>query len=107
MSDTNENDVKISKITGIACVTAFAVFVISIAAYNIHANVYMNQNLAAEAELVRAQAEFKTKQSDAIQYLIDGSVNPIAARCAIIGWRGPEETTLCAFFIKDDGNFED
>ena len=101
MSDTNENDVKISKITGIACVTAFAVFVISIAAYNIHSTAYESRNLAAEAQLVQAQAEFKTRQSDAIQYLIDGSVNPIAARCAIVGWRGPEETTVCALFTKE------
>ncbi len=101
MSDTNEHDVRVARITNIACVTAFVVFVMSIATYNIHATVLESQNIAAETELVRAQAEFETKQSDAIQYLIDGSINPIAARCAIVGWSGPEETTICALFTKE------
>lgn len=101
MSDLNEHYVKCTKFTCIALAVAFAVLVGGIVVYNIHANVYMSRNLAAKAELVRAQAEVETKRSDAIQYLIDGSINPIAARCAIIGWSGPEETTICALFTKE------
>lgn len=102
MSDTTEHDVKITRITSIACVAAFAVFIMSIAAYNINSTVFESTNVAAEADLIRAQAELETKQSDAIRDLIDNStVNPIAARCTIIGWSGPEETTICALFIKD------
>lgn len=101
MSDLNEHNVKCTKFTCIALAVAFAVLVSGIVVYNTHANVYMSRNLAAKAELVRAHAEVETKRSDAIQYLIDGSVNPIAARCAIIGWSGPEETTICALFTKE------
>ena len=101
MSELNEHNVKCTKFTWIALAVAFAVLVSGIVVYNIHANVYMSRNLTAEAELVLARSEFKTKQSEKILELIDASVNPIAARCAIMGWRGTEETTICALFTKD------
>lgn len=102
MSDLNEHNVKCTKFTCIALAVAFAVLISGIVVYYTHANVYMSRNLAAKAELVRAQAEVETKRSDAIRDLIDNSsVNPIAARCTIIGWSGPEETTVCALFTKD------
>ncbi|KKM70274.1 hypothetical protein LCGC14_1442460 [marine sediment metagenome] len=107
MSDTNEHDVKISKAISVALAVAFIVFVGSIAVYNIHANVVESQNIAAEAELVRAKMELGSKQNGSIQDLIDSGTNPIAARCAIVGWRGTEQTTLCAFFVRDDNSPQD
>jgi len=101
MSETNEHDARSNKAICITFAVIITSIVCGIAAYNIHSTAYESRNLAAQAELVRAQAELETKQSDAIQYLIDGSVNPIAARCAIVGWSGPEETTICALFTKD------
>jgi len=107
MSDTNEHDVKVVKATAITCAVAFTVFVGSIAAYNIHFTAFESQNIAAETELVRAQTELGTKQNESIQDLIDNRMNPIAARCAIVGWRGTEQTTLCAFFVRDGDRSRD
>lgn len=100
MSDTNEHDVKIVKITAISCAVAFIVFVGAIASYNIHANVYQSQNIAAETELVQARMKLGSEQNEAIQALISDEVNPIAARCAIVGWRS--SATLCASFVRDN-----
>lgn len=107
MSDLNEHNVKCTKFTCIALAIAFTVFVSAIAAYNIHSTAYESETLAAEVELVRAQAELETKQNELIQNLIDDGVNPIAARCAIIGWSRTEQATLCAFFGKDDNSIRD
>lgn len=100
MSDTNEHDVKETRIIAIALAVAFIVFMCSLVAYNIHANVYESQNIAAETELVQAQMKLGSEQNEAIQALIVNGVNPIAARCAIVGWvRG--SVTLCASFVRD------
>lgn len=107
MSDVNEHNVKCTKFACIALAAAFSVFVGAVAAYNIHANVVESQNVSAEVELVRAQAELETKQNESIQKLIDDGVNPIAARCAIVGWRFTGQATLCAFFGKDDNSQQD
>lgn len=98
----NEHDVKIAKFTAIACAIAFTVFVGSIAAYSIHANVYESQNMAAETELVQARMKLGLEQNEAIQTLISDGVNPIAARCAIVGWIRGGSATLCASFVRDN-----
>ncbi len=107
MSDTNEYDVKINKAVSIALAVAFIVFVGSIAAYNIHANVYKSQNTAAETELVQARMKLESEQNEAIQTLIGDGVNPIAARCAIVGWVRESSTSLCASFVRDGNRQRD
>lgn len=98
----NEHDVKIVKFTAMACAVAFIVFVGSIAVYNIHANVYESQNTAAETELVQARMKLGSEQNEAIQALIGSGTNPIAARCAIVGWVRASGTSLCASFVRDN-----
>ena len=107
MSDLNEHNVKCTKFTCIALAIAFTVFVSGIAAYNIHANVYESQNTAAETELVRARMELGSEQNEAIQALIGDGINPIAARCAIVGWVRESGTSLCAFFVRDSNRLRD
>lgn len=107
MSNTNEHNVKINKAVCIASAIAFTVFVGSIAAYNIHANVYESQNIAAKTELVRAQMKLGFEQNEAIQDLISDGVNPIAARCAIVGWLRASGTSLCASFVRDSDRLRD
>lgn len=104
---SNEYDVKVVKFTCIASVVAFSVFVGSIAAYNIHANVYKSQNIAAETELVQARMKLGSEQNEAVQTLIGDGLNPIAARCAIVGWIGASETSLCASFVRDSDRQRD
>lgn len=97
----NEHDVKIGRIVALAIVSVIFIIVSGMSSCQITKEIYRSDVIDAETALVNAQSEFELKQSDAIRDLIDGSVNPIAARCAVVGWKGPEETTICALFIRD------
>ncbi len=97
----NEHDVKIGKAVAIAVVSIFFILASGMSSCQITKEVYKSDVIDAETALVNAQIELEIKQNEKIVELIDASVNPIAARCAIVGWKGPEETTICALFIGD------
>ena len=54
----------------------------------------------AEEKVLIAQSDAKTEQTLAIERLIGTGVNPIAARCAVMGWevnsRTPDTTCMVA-----------
>jgi len=107
MSDTTEHDVKCTKFACIALAASFFILVSGISSCQITKEVYKSDVIDAKTELARTQMELETGQNKALKELIDDGMNPIAARCAIIGWMGPEQTTLCAFFVKDDNRSRD
>lgn len=97
----NEHDVKIGKSVALAIVSVVFILVSGMSSCQIAKEVYQTDVIDAKTKLVNAETELEIKQNEKILELIDASVNPIAARCAIVGWKGPEETTICALFIKD------
>lgn len=107
MTDTNEHDVKISKHVTLGLVTALFILISGLAGCQINKQSHESAVIDAETELVRARTELELKQNETILELIDASINPVAARCAIVGWSGPEQTSLCAFFGKDDNSIRD
>lgn len=107
MTDLNEHNVKCTKFACIAIAVIFTVLVSSIAGYNIHSTAYESENLAVEIKLVQAQMKLGSEQNEAIQALISGGLNPIAARCAIVGWIRESGTSLCASFVRDSNRLRD
>ena len=107
MSDLNEHNVKCTKFACIVIAVVFTVLISSIAGYNIHSTAYESQNITVEIKLVQARMELGSEQNEAIRALISGGLNPIAARCAIVGWVRESGTSLCASFVRDSNRLRD
>jgi len=73
------------------------VFFSSISGCVMYKNSVEAEQTKAKAELTKAQNQITVDQNRAIQELIEMDVNPIAARCAIMGF---EETDLCGAFLE-------
>ncbi len=97
---TTEYDVKITKfiVIGICAVLMFIVLGITVS--SMHDDVYHAENVAANTEYLKAQTQLDIDRNNAIIKLIEDGTNPIAARCAIIGFQG---TDLCGMFIPRPG----
>lgn len=57
--------------------------------------------IAAQAEVEKAKTALVEKQSEAIEKLIsEYNINPLAARCAIMGWTTDRERKICEDFSQ-------
>ena len=91
-------------ITVCVCVTIVLV-VISMATCTATSYQYEADITRAETEKAKAEATEETEALRLIRELIDSGVNPIAARCAILGEMGSEQRRLlCAATIGDVKN---
>lgn len=109
MSDevTNEHDVKIGRIVALAIVLVVFILVSGISSCQITKEVYRSDVVDAKTKLTQTRMELETGQNEAILALINDGVNPIAARCAIVGWVRESGTSLCASFVRDSNRLRD
>lgn len=77
------------------------VFLLTVGSCTMHSNTFDKDRILANAELERANAasieassKAELEQIKAIEALIQGGVDPIAARCAVMGWDRTDNTCL-------------
>ena len=65
---------------------------------SMHSNSYDADRINAEAKLVEAQSAIKKEQHAAIERLIGSGVDPLKARCAVLGTTNKDSTqkTICS-----------
>jgi len=97
---TTENDVKMTKIIVIGVCSFFMFVALGVAVSSMHEDVYHAENTTANVEYMKAQTQLDLDKNNAIIKLIEDGTNPIAARCAIIGFNG---TDLCGMFVPRQG----
>ena len=101
---TIENDdVKIAKYIAIGVAICFLGLVFSISGFQAY-------NASKEASIINAETEqhkirsvITIEQNQSIKKLIDDGINPIAARCAVIGWETTQDAMVCSFYGKSTG----
>jgi len=93
---TTENEVKMAKLVTIGICSVIICIILAITIVTMYGDVYQAENMAAETEQITARFQLSIEQNNAIIKLIDDGQNPIAARCAIIGFDG---TDLCGMFM--------
>ena len=92
------HDASFRRLVVYASVTAFSVLILSLTTCTIHMNTYNADEAKANIANTEAQAKIELEENqqkhaaemerlNAIQKMIeDEGVNPIAARCAVVGW---------------------
>ena len=101
MKETKEyldsENVRIGRIVAWCIFGIVFVFFSSISGCVIHNNSVKADKIRATAEKIKAENQITIDQNKAIQELIEMNINPIAARCAIVGF---EDTDLCGAFLE-------
>lgn len=103
MKETKEyldsENVRIGRIVAWCIFGIVFVFFSSISGCVMYKNSVEADQTRADVEKIRAENQITIEQNLTIQKLIEMNVNPIAARCAIIGF---ESTDLCGAFLESD-----
>ncbi len=113
---------------GIYALTTFLIVVfLGMTTCAIHSNTYDEARARGEAEKIRAESSLakikseakikeieadqkaKTDEIEAIERLIAKGINPVAARCAVKGWKGDKggtESSICTVAAALNGNLQ-
>jgi len=100
---------RIWRLVIISIATFLVVVFLGMTTCTMHSNTYDDARARADAEKIRAQKELaqienttkakqieaKAKQIEAIERLIAKGINPVAARCAVEGWKGDSNGQIC------------
>ena len=101
MKETKEyldsESIRLGRIAAWCIFGIVAMFFSTVSGCTAYSNSVEAEQTRAEAEKIKAQNEITIEQNRAIQGLIEMNVNPIAARCAIMGFEG---TDLCGAFLE-------
>lgn len=100
MKETKEyldsENVRIGRIVAWCIFGIIFVFFSTISGCATFSNYVEADQIRAEAEKIKAENQITIGQNKAIRELIEMDINPIAARCAIMGF---ESTDLCGAFL--------
>jgi hypothetical protein len=82
------------------CATVFVTIMLVFGGCTMHSNTFDAERLKGQAEIERSKTEASIARSNAqleeiqaIERLVTSGVNPIAARCAVMGWTNSEKET--------------
>lgn len=96
VSDASE--VKITKYIVNAFAIVLSVLVLSIAGCEIKSMPYDEKESERKHALRVKEADRDMAANTAIENLIKGGTNPVAARCAVKGWNNSQENEMCRQF---------
>ena len=94
--DENESNVKIAKTVATALACVALVMITSVTGCYMHDNQMEAVNTAAQGAYLKIETEQDEKRGELLKNLISKGVNPVAARCAILGWESERDAIVCA-----------
>lgn len=75
--------------------TVVIVLFLTVGSCTMHSNAYEPEVEAEHTEQIKADTALEEARLKALKALIDSGVNPLAARCAVKGWKGETAGNLC------------
>lgn len=96
---------RFNKLIVYAIATVISIIVLTLGSCTMHSNTYDEVRLheegiayvvkvEAEAAVTRMEIESDAARTESIKSLIDSGISPIAARCAVEGWKKDEQTCM-------------
>ncbi len=93
--DENESNVRIAKTVVIGIVCVLFVGITGVTSCSMYGDQMEAVNKKASTEYLKVEMDQQKAQNASIQTLVEKGTNPVAARCAIIGWETERDAIVC------------
>lgn len=90
-----EQEYRVAKLVISTTATTIILSVAFMASCSIHGHTYAPERNKHEIEMKKERAKDATLRLDMIKKLVDEGANPIAARCAVVGWKTSKDADTC------------
>jgi len=90
-----EREYRLGKLITQAIAITIVVITVTIASCSIQDHTYEPERIKRDVANQATQASITTARLTSIKKLIDRGVNPVAARCAVVGWKNDRDAEIC------------